>query len=576
MRNKQAITAYYGMALIALLMIFAFGCTNISGNYVESKKSALSESEMETSIETARSSPSANASDADVSKDSGVTDSGTEFQSDGGLSINKLFSENIIVLHKNTKAAKRVDRIKNIIGVSRVRIATINFDALTKSALEMNLFDNVMPTITKRDINIRGFNNYSWSSEYDHETGEANFTVVDGVLEGLYQKGNDVYRIRRIGERIYIIIDYDERKAIEYDCNTSKGSIKNLAKKVNATPPNIVDAGSKGSKSSYQPARILVGYTKEAADFVETDGYYSTMKAEAQFFIDQMNNSFENSEIDDDVSVELVRVLEFDYEEYDQGTSAENELKDLERWTFSLEELPPGGNGPYMDDVHYYERWDYTADICVLIRHANAGGRAYTIEADYTTSFAVTSNHDMDSQNEVVRIVVGMVFAHEVGHLYGCCHHVEECENNPACDPEEDDPCYNTSDHGFCRTTTPKYRTIMATDKYCSETRTNWWSDPDWTPYARGVANESDCSAKMVSRADTMATLVATPSNLSLPALNVESGEYASAIATTSISNPSTTSYRVKYGAEVIFKAPTITLRKGFKADNGSMFRAYR
>jgi len=579
MRNKQAITPYYGMALIALLMIFVFGCTNISGNYVESKKSALSESEMETSVETARSSPSANASDAGVSKDSGIPDSGTEPQTDGGTTSNKLFSEHVIELEKDSKPNQILKEYNNSSSVDKVRVVTINYEAFNKPYLKLNLFNNKEAIVENGTVKYRGPRNYSWFSQKDIANGEAVFSVVHGRVEGSFNIDHSFYRITPISEKYHVILDLDERNVVVSEDTKDWSEYYEIEEELEKSMERLREAGlipkdNKGkniSKSGSDTVRMLLAYTTLAAEQVEDRG--STMTAESQYFIDKMNKSFENSDIDDVISVELARVVEFEYEECWSlyGNPIYHKLIDNQRFAYYREGVCcyDQNCGFFMDDVHTI-RPNYSADINVLIRYPCEGGQALVVEASASTAFANCDNCNMES------IGKAMTFNHEVGHLIGCCHHVEECEDDPACDPEEDDECYDSYEHGYCRDAgNPNYdmRTIMATSNYCSFTKANFWSDPDWEPVARGVEGESDCSRKITERASALAGFIPTPDDVDLE-FDIKAGEYGYAIANDTIENDG--NLTVEEDGELYLKANTITFKTGFTAENGSYVHAYR
>jgi len=567
MRNKQAITPYYGMALIALLMIFSFGCTNISGSDVKSKKSALSESEMETSIETARSSPSANASDAGVSKDSGIQDSGTGPQMDGGMASKRLFSDEAISLDSESREAKIIENVYTDSFVNERRVVKINYNVLTRDQISMNLFSGKNILVNKRKANNRGGpKDMDWFGVSEDPYVRVVITAVNGLVEGSVWIGAEQFWIRPLGSQYHLIIDVDESELEDPPCLTEDKKIS--ADKLDGGVFSEEAGEEKGYRSGGQPTRILIVYANSAENYVNNT-LGTTMSARALYTIAEMNDAFDNSNISHEV--ELARVYKTDYDEtcvkYGPIPPGECMYKLEDLCYFALDD------DEVMDEIHQI-RSDVDADICVLFRHVSCsdesqanGGQAWTIEASGSTeAFAVV---------EIKQSYGPLHFAHEVGHLYGCRHQTE----NPQQGHYE--YAYHRNNGGSCQ---KHYRTIVSVP--CAAggcEKVKYFSNPNLdhpqdSNCPLGVSDVNECYHKINDTAPDIEDFYSPPSILALPMdEQIENEEYVFFYATDFIQNwmgywP--TDYEVKSGGTAYFKADEIHFFPGFHAHSGSIIRA--
>jgi len=555
MRNKQAITPYYGMALIALLMIFAFGCTNISGSDVESKKIALSEKEMETSVKTVKS-----ASDAGVSKDSGIQDSGTDPQMDGGTSAQKLFSDELIVLDEKSEEAKVIKKFYSGPEVKRWRVVKVNLDALKSKNLMVNFFGDLNIGIGRYKYKSENIRTGSWFGNIKDSYTSAVFTVLDGYVHGSVWVFTEQYWIRSISEDYHIVLDIDESKLKEHESHMDENSSyirKHDASVASDKKEKIVKSGS---KSSGEITRILIVFANNAKAWVETQlpTGQNSMELQARTYIDEMNLALDNSDVTHDV--ELARVYKTNYSESTSYVTDRNQFMDPD--------------DDIMDEIHDIREY-VGADICVLMRQNDAGppgGCAAVIGAE-----------DADEAFASATASWGALHvAHEVGHLFWCRH-------DPADDPN------GTYNHGYKNEgpTLPchkpgnpfvaanPYRTIMATACDAGCPKIIYYSNVTQTPCncIVGVIGVANNALAINNWAPDIEDFYLLPSWIYLADDDeIKEDEYVFYQATGSISNYQPPSYyndfTVKSGGRAYFEADSITFAKGFHAESGSHVHA--
>ncbi len=134
-----------------------------------------------------------------------------------------------------------------------------------------------------------------------------------------------------------------------------------------------------------------------------------------------------------------------------------------------------GTTDGYMDSIHT-TRNSVTADVGVLlINNASSCGLASSIGSTASTAFA-TAHWDCATGY--------YSFGHEIGHLQSARH-------DPATDSSTTPYAYG---HGYRKTTSPSWRTIMAYNCPAGCPRLNYWSNPNklYNGAPMGTASQSD------------------------------------------------------------------------------------
>ncbi|GHT24281.1 hypothetical protein AGMMS4957_17050 [Bacteroidia bacterium] len=209
---------------------------------------------------------------------------------------------------------------------------------------------------------------------------------------------------------------------------------------------------------------ILVVYTPAAKAVAIANG--SDIDSDIAVGIQRANQALSNSQTN--VTLNLVHKQEVNYTE---GNSTNTELVRLRS--------PEDG---YADEVHAL-RTQYNADLVVLLVGENTSGVAgagYIINNEYGNSKAgfsvVKAKH----------INAGYVLIHEVGHNFGCGHHVNT----------DNESLYSYS-HGY-GSSANSFSTIMTYDNLGFGTRIPYFSDPAITNNGVAVGAADANNAKTI------------------------------------------------------------------------------
>ena len=183
--------------------------------------------------------------------------------------------------------------------------------------------------------------------------------------------------------------------------------------------------------------RVMVHYTSSAA------AASADINALINLAVAETNTGYTNSGVE--ISLVLAHKSQVTY------TQSGSFSTDLSRYR--------GTADGYMDSIHT-TRNSVTADVGVLIiNNSSSCGLASGIGSTASTAFAVA--HYSCSTGYYS-------FGHEIGHLQSARH-------DPAADPSTSPYAYG---HGYQKTTSPKWRTIMAYDCTGGCSRLNYWSNP--------------------------------------------------------------------------------------------------
>ncbi len=370
-------------------------------------------------------------------------------------------------------------------------------------------------------------------------------SVFDDDIQGILTKGDELYKIETF-ENEYILIKINQLELNKKDCGIVGQQIEENIPSNNLKSENNLTT-QKSLENFSCKIRVLVLYTPNASANV------TNMQGLAQISVDQMNQTFINSQIN--AEVELVHVQLTNYIETNiSPTSSATHDNDLTRFTTN-------GDG-HMDEVHSL-RSEYSADICVLIcdipESLDYAGIARSIKSSSQNSFCLV---------DYWYSFLNITFAHEIGHLIGCRH-------NESSDPTNTPYAYG---HGYTVNdpTNGSWRTIMGTTNSCNDCPRNpYWSNPNVSiPFGvTGTASTNDNARvinenveNVISHRPTNGTLIV---NQSIANAAMGGSLYNSNNITTNgsvVINPSQ-SLAMYAGNEIV-------LLPGFHAEAGSEFVA--
>lgn len=334
-------------------------------------------------------------------------------------------------------------------GFESYQLVDIDLNALTKvNNIEASFFDSEI-VVNETNKVVRNIKNYSWFGRSADFKNSIMLSVFDDDIQGILTKGDELYKIETF-ENEYILIKINQFELNKKDCGIIGQQIEENIPSNNLKSENNLTT-QKSLESFSCKIRILVLYTPNASANV------TNMQGFAQFSVDQMNQTFINSQVN--AEVELVHVQLTNYTETNiNPTSSATHDNDLTRFTTN-------GDG-HMDEVHSL-RSEYSADICVLIcdipESLTYAGIARSIKSSSQNSFCLV---------DYWYSFLNITFAHEIGHLIGCRH-------NESSDPSNVPYAYG---HGYTvnNPTTGSWRTIMGTTNSCNGCPRNpYWSNPN-------------------------------------------------------------------------------------------------
>jgi hypothetical protein len=368
-----------------------------------------------------------------------------------GESINELF----IDAYSSTLPQIKQDQAKQKIAVIRNRYVDVNLDYLVGEGLEqgvdaiiLNLFKDVSLTAIKDRLERRSEDCYTWFGRIEgNGYSHAILTVENGGMAGSIMFEGTTYQIRDLGDGVHAIYEIDPSVFPE-DAPPiiPQGEMKDIPYDIPQTL--MVDDGSL--------IDVMVVYTQDA------ENYLSNITSEIQLVIDQTNQSYENSNINQ--RVRLVHSAQVTY------TESGDSLTDLER-------LKDPSDG-YIDDVHPM-RDVYGADIVSLwVKNTGVGvcGRGYMMNESWRSSAFEEWAFNMIGIDDELRCAIHN-FTHEMGHNMGANHDRYVCD-------EDDKGAYDYS-HGYV-SIPGDFRTIMAYWQECDDNGfycelIPFWSNPNVT-----------------------------------------------------------------------------------------------
>ncbi|UCE60461.1 MAG: hypothetical protein JSU63_01680 [Phycisphaerales bacterium] len=332
------------------------------------------------------------------------------------------------------------------IAVVRSRPVLVEWDVVASvhrsgaGVLQFDLFPDVALTGIIDRVQRRAADRYSVFGHLEGGTSGSFVLVVNHevMLANIRTAGGGSHQIRYLGDGVHAARQIDE------DALPSCGvaDVHQVRPGMDSTLPKV------GERSCYvddgSVISVLVVYTPLARDGA---GSTASIEALVQLAIDETNVSYEDSLIDQRVS--LVHTTEVDYDE--AGTYSE-----------MLKHLRVPGDG-HMDQVHEL-REIYHADLVALIvEDTEYCGIAYLMQ-----SLSLDFEEWGFSVNARICAATTLSFAHELGHNMGC-HHDRANASGPG--------LYSYS-YGY-QEPNALFRTVMAYNCPTGCPRVHQFSNPD-------------------------------------------------------------------------------------------------
>ncbi len=385
-----------------------------------------------------------------------------------GVQAAPLFApENAAAPSVSAPQSKRLANLRKERGKTLVRMVKINVDALQDSTLEFGLEGNSMRRAKRDRIERHKDGGYSWCGKLEGVDGEAVISVNGDEIEGTIQDGTKLYQIRQIGPGNHALIEVDQSQFPE--SGTPVANQDDIARIRTQIDNALMAIGTSQMGSDTSIVRVAVAYTARVDSLL---GGATAVANRINQAVSLTNQSYRNSQVK--ARLQLAGRVRMTYRE--TGKTYSQMLSDFRGTT--------DGN---LDNIHTL-RNSWSADISVLLADmggTGACGVAYVM-ASATSAFAVV---DYNCATSVY------TFAHEIGHLYGALHNIED---SPALTPF----AYG---HGFRQ---PTWRTVMSYNCSPSCPRINYWSNPRVTygGVAMGTVDRQDNARVLNTTAPILAS----------------------------------------------------------------------
>ena len=360
------------------------------------------------------------------------------------------------------------------------RLVRISADQIERSALTLNLTDDLRLRATAKGLNRRSADDFGWSGTLEGRLQPVFFAVNGRDVVGMIHTEEAVYMVQPLGDGLHALIRLDQSAFPPdhppgYEGGGPESTEGGDEDARGALPGGALEAHLQANAMQGDPViDILVVYTSDAA------GASGNIGSVIDGSIQGTNTSLSLSLAP--ATVAKVHQAQVSYQE--TGSA----------WTDVLNLA--GQNDGELDVVHSL-RTQYGADVVVLLVNSlNACGIARDINASSSYAFAVV-RWDCAVGN--------YTFAHEIGHLVGARHN-RECDSNLSPYPYGHGYVYNPAN----------WRTVMATSQsHCptSANRIPYWSNPEKTygGVPMGTVQYEDNVRVWEERAATVAAFQTTP-----------------------------------------------------------------
>lgn len=326
---------------------------------------------------------------------------------------------------------------------AELRLVEVDFSLLTSAdSINFNLFPGEVELMRTDRIETRAEDDYSWFGSFSLTQSHAILVVKGNNIVGTIHSGENMYRVRPLGNGLHAIIRVDNSAFLPEGQPLTDKMRTRAPRQTHITPDQQLEFSRDGVFSTGSPTiDVLVAYTPTAKS------HAGDIDAMIQLAIDETNQSYENS----DISAHLNLAHKYETSYTDSGDAC----TDLGRFASTTD--------GYMDEVHDRRKMS-GADVCVLIvkNNSNPPGCGYVYPNENYAFAVVAQNYATGYYS----------FGHEIGHIQGAHH-------DPA---NATDPPFSYGHGYYYDALLVRWRTIMSYDcpvPGCP--RIQYWSNPDKT-----------------------------------------------------------------------------------------------
>ncbi len=307
-------------------------------------------------------------------------------------------------------------------------------------------------------------------------TEETVLVVRNGKVTGTMRHQGKLYRIRAGADGSHGVAEID---ASRFPRDHAEAEYRQQLPNGNAAPAPASGPTTFAALADTPVIRVMVHYTQAARNTT------SDMAALIDLAVAETNQGYLNSGVN--ARVELAHSAPVSYSESGSNSTDRSRYGDVD--------------DRVMDEIHA-QRNTYLADVGVLFTEGNDGCGNGTINASATSAFvAVTADCATGNYS----------FGHELGHLFGARHNVEE-------DSSTTPYAYG---HGYL-SPNRNWRTTMAYNCSNGCPRINYWANPNKTRdgVAMGTATRAHDARVLNERAPVLAAFRATPAGTGVSVTN--------------------------------------------------------
>jgi len=398
------------------------------------------------------------------------------------------------------QAADKVLPIKAAKGKKgKHRSIHVHTDLLWSDALTLNLFDDVIVTAMRDRMIDKVKGHSTWIGHVEGEPDSEVFLTIHGnTMSGNVQIGDKTYEIEPKGNNQHDITQVDSDKNPKHSHSKQPEDFLATGGQIDTTPTASASPATSAATAG-TVIDVLVVYTPQAKNNASGQ---AGIEAKITNAVAMANQAYINSKID--MQINLVGMAETNYVETGNMST-------------SLTDLTGTGDGK-MDEVHSLRNQLGADQVALVTADTSYCGYSWGMDSSWISSAFAPYAFSIVHDDSVYACLSNQTFAHELGHVQGDQHNIEDASGTGA---------YSYS-YGYRLCQTGGLRTVMSYE--CTGgTRVSYFSNPNvslTTGEVTGSATANNAKSMTNTKAIVAAfrsaavTLPGAPGSLSASALS--------------------------------------------------------